>query len=68
MGYTHYWTFARPITNEEVAALGNDIRDIILASELPIVWAAYEGWIEPNDLGLSLAVIAEVRANTRLRT
>lgn len=38
MGYTHYWTLARPITADEVAAVGNDIRDIILASELPIVY------------------------------
>lgn len=38
MGYTHYWTLQRPITVEEVAAVGNDIRDIIRASELPIAY------------------------------
>lgn len=44
MGYTHYWTLARPITADEVAAVGNDIRDIIAASGIPI---AYE-YDEPS--------------------
>lgn len=36
MGYTHYWTLARPITAEEVGALAEDIRKIIAASDVPI--------------------------------
>jgi hypothetical protein len=44
--------------------VGPEHRNVVPA----IVWAAYEGWINPTALGLNLAVMREVRANTRLRT
>lgn len=45
MGYTHYWE-SGPISPDTLAALATDVRNIVLASELPI--AGWDGTGEPE--------------------
>lgn len=43
MGYTHYWTVKEPLDNILFAAWSEDVRQIILASEIPIRGGNGEG-------------------------
>lgn len=53
MGYTHYWTLSRPITGDELDAIGEDVRDIIAASGVPIAYE-YDTPSYPPRLGAGL--------------
>lgn len=38
MGYTHYWTLERTITQPEMTRIATDINAIVLASEIPLAY------------------------------
>lgn len=48
MGYTHYWTFERPITRPEMVGLAEDVEAIILASGIPLAYEYDEPTIPPQ--------------------
>ena len=46
MGYTHYWTVDRSLTDDEMAALGADVKAIVAASSVPV--AGWDGTGSPE--------------------
>ena len=46
MGYTHYWSIARDLTDDEFAAVGDDVRAIVAEAPCPI--AGWDGSGEPS--------------------
>lgn len=55
MGYTHYWTLTRDMTEDEIGTIAEDVRAIVAASGVPVAGPLGTGEPEygPDEIALN---------------